>query len=822
MTLQQRINDITHDGIVWLSLKAWRNITDTISQDEAIKTIIDLLLCISAQVRRDAYTKTICDAINKLNQGTDEQLKSYRKQITALQRELVKAKDADQKEIKNKIDALYGNVDALEQSKLPNISLKEITKYVKDTAAEKAKEKKEKQKTIFDTGSGESAYDIDDADDPWAKCPKFIDVDQVKVKGFSEVTQYDGGEVKRFGYYTYDPNEKSHKEVMNFTIKPIFMVFVGRETRFMVEINNGYKKAYMDLNAKCMISSDMMATEVVHQGNFVIYGSKNQFLRVASHLLQNFLECTEIKTLGWQPTGFYAMVDRLIVPQPDNTNCQIKSLDEWGVSKVEKENYIVAAASLVYKKLAKGADDPFENDRPMQWIDASIDFAQWTRRMQRVYGEKGLVGVAYAVLTVFRDIAYGIDNNFPHLYGYGDMSSGKSKWGESIAAFFYHKRPAFNLNSGTDPAFFGYMGKFRNGIALLNEFDQKVIKPEWFQSIKGVFDGESRQRMNMKDRSKIETQKVESALLLMGQFLVTMDDNSVVSRSLIEPFSQQTRTEEDNTEYIALKEIEQQGITSIINEVLRYRKYMHEHYQEAFNATLGEWRKAHPVGGNFNQRIMQNWCHLYTALGLLSKHITMPVDIAAFKQYCYTRGSYWCNFIRSTDTLSEFWNTVAFLVDQGLVRCGWDYVIKEESSITVRRGTETELKDLGAPTKVLYMRMNNVHKLYESAFRSRTGNQGMTMDSLMHYSGSRHYYLGAVKSYRFVRIIYDERMEQAPGPFAGNTQQVKGEKREQSINTSCQAFVYADLNIDIERELPEIKPLSEAEEFPFGRPDTKF
>jgi DNA primase len=822
MTLQQRINEITHDGIVWLSLKAWRNITNTISHDEAIKTIIDLLLYIPAQVRRDAYTKTVCDAINKLNLAGDDKLKQLRKQLSALQREQLKAKDDEQKEIRARIDLVYTEIETIENAKLPAISIKEISKYVKDAAAEKVKEKKEKQKSIFDAGGDGEQVDIDDADDPWGKCPKFIDVEQVKTKGFSEVTQYDGGEVKRYGYYTYDPNEKSHKEVMNFTIKPIFMIYIGRETRFMIEINNGYKKAYMDLNSKCMISSEMMACEVVSQGNFIIYGSKNQFLRVSSHLLQNFLECTEVKTLGWQPSGFYAMVDRLIVPQPDNINCQINLLDEWGVSKVEKENYIVAAASLVYKKLAKGADDPFENDRPLQWIEAGLSFSEWVRRMHRVYGDKGIVGVAYAVLTVFRDIAYSIDNNFPHLYGYGDMSSGKSKWGESIAAFFYHKRPAFNLNSGTDPAFFGYMGKFRNGISLLNEFDEKVIKDEWFQSIKGVFDGESRQRMNMKDRSKIETQKVESSLLLMGQFLVTKDDNSVVSRSLIEAFSQQSRTEADVAEYIALKEFEQQGITSLISEVLRYRKYVQAHYQDAFNATLSEWRKVHPVGGNFNQRIMQNWCHLYTALNLISQHISLPINIAEFKQYCYTRGSYWCNFIRSTDTLSEFWNTVAFLVDQGLIRYGWDFVIKEESSITVRPGTDTIVKDLGAPTKVLYMRLNNVHKLYEAAFRSRTGNQGMTLNSLMHYSSSRQYYLGAVKSYRFARIVYDERMEQAPGPFAGDNQQVKGEKREQSINTSCHAFIYADLNIDIEREMPVVIPRSEADDFPFGRGNDNF
>jgi DNA primase len=64
------------------------------------------------------------------------------------------------------------------------------------------------------------------------------------------------------------------------------------------------------------------------------------------------------------------------------------------------------------------------------------------------------------------------------LYAFGERSSGKSKWAESIMALFYIKRQAFNLNSGTDFAFFNYMQIFINCPAALNEADEKVLKPE--------------------------------------------------------------------------------------------------------------------------------------------------------------------------------------------------------------------------------------------------------------------------------------------------------------------------------------------------------
>ena len=262
MTLQQRINDITHDGVLWVCTQAWQQVSDTISQDAATKTIIDTLLCIATPVRRDTYAKKACDAIAKLNAGTEEQLKKLRKELTQREKEFTKANDDKRHNLRSVIDELYAAIGAEEQKLLPVLGIKDLNKYLKEASAERAKEKKDRQKGIFDSQDPGAVYD-EDADDPWAKCPKFINADEVKLKGFAEVTQYEGGEVKRYGYYTYDPNEKTHKEVMNFTITPIFMIRVGRETRYMVEINNGYKKAYMDLEAKCMISIDLMAAKSI-------------------------------------------------------------------------------------------------------------------------------------------------------------------------------------------------------------------------------------------------------------------------------------------------------------------------------------------------------------------------------------------------------------------------------------------------------------------------------------------------------------------------------------------------------------------------------
>lgn len=106
MTLQQHLKTITHDAILWLSIKAWKTAVSTIAQEAATKEIIDLLLAVPNQVRRDAYVKNICDAIAEINSKVaDEKYK--------LQTEL-KKKEAEVKALrkqKEKLDPFLKKMD---------------------------------------------------------------------------------------------------------------------------------------------------------------------------------------------------------------------------------------------------------------------------------------------------------------------------------------------------------------------------------------------------------------------------------------------------------------------------------------------------------------------------------------------------------------------------------------------------------------------------------------------------------------------------------------------------------------------------------------
>lgn len=790
MSFQAHLKSITQDAIIWLALQHWGTAITPIAEQEATRKIVHLIISIPNQIKRDTYTKNITEEIARINDKKVKRCQEVRKQITKLEKNLTKEKDEDvRKIIVADIAELEKEHIQLDESLLPILVHRDLVKYVKDEIAERAKEQKARQRSLIGGDDDDNEVWDDDTKDPWQNCPKWIDKSTVKEKGFSLVNSPGkGGALKRFGYYTYNPETRTHTEITNFSFTPIFHNYKAENSRYILEIDNGYKKAVIDIDAQTLVSPDKMLTRLAGEGNFVIYGSKNAFLRVASELLQNFVRCLEITAFGWQHYGFYAYIDRIFVPGSGAV-----VVDEWGVCKHDGENYLLPPSSAAVRALKKTAEDPYEQERALSYIESPINISKWVAQMIRVYGNKGLTAASYAFMCAFRDILFDVDANFPHLYGVGEAGSGKSKWGASVSAFFFHKRSGFNLNSGTDYAFNRYVSQFINTASLLNEFDEKAVRDEWFQQIKGFYDGEGRMRGSMQKVGKIENMKVQSGIVLMGQYLVTKDDNSVVTRCLIEQFHVvNNRTAEDNKAYDYLTDLQEQGMTSLITAILPYRAEFKKNYKDKFNEHLSRWRALyHELAkskenyrGNFNQRIVQNWCHAYTAMFMINEKLNFDsFKIGHFENYCFESAAYWCRFIRSSDTLSEFWNTFAYLVDKGVVKDRWDYKIDVVTSIMISSDNDTVMKQFNEPTKVLYLRLNNIHKEYQMAYRQRTNNIGMNVETLTQYFKSRAYFVGHVKNTRFTR-------------------------GEDSRPSSCFAFSYEDIGIDIENIHEEAKPFS--------------
>jgi hypothetical protein len=637
-----------------------------------------------------------------------------------------------------------------------------------------------------------------DEEDNLDKLPAWMNREEVEMKGYCAVKQKD-----RVGYFGWGGNNKV--EISNFLIHPIFHVKgEADDSRHIFEVENRVKRVLMDVPSKVFISLETLQTHLVAKGNYLFFGSKPQLLRIANEILPQFPLCDEIKQLGWQPEGFFAYVNKVFIPSNE-----WKTISSFGIFDINDQYFLIPAASKLYADLRSG-EDLFQQVKPLTFLPAKITFSDWANQMNKVYGDKGLTGVAFALATCFRDYLFKINTNFPHLYGYGERSSGKSQWASSVSAIFYKQRPAFNLNSGTDFAFFAYMQSFRNCPAHLNEFDDKVVREEWFQAIKGIFDGEGRMRGKMGNRNHIEIQHVESALILTGQYISTKDDNSVVSRSIVEAFAEKQFTDEEKAEFDKLRQWQEEGITSLVSDIVAHREMVVKNYYQAYNDILMQWRKM--THGEFNQRIFQNWAHLATMWYLLKEPLNLPVPFAEFTEMAYKKAMAYSKFIRSSDTLTDFWNTVAFLLDQDHIVTGWDFKIKYTTEIILRNSDgNVYTEKYSEPRKLLYLRLNNVHKLYQQA-KSKTGNKdSMTLENLKHYFSSRPYYIGQCKQEQFKRLIFkpiEKTQHGVHGTPDLTTISTTGQP--ETVITSAFIFDYEMLGCELERNYsPENMPDNE-------------
>ena len=617
---------------------------------------------------------------------------------------------------------------------------------------------------------------VDSADELSVYLPKDVDPLFVLSNGFYP---YVNG--AKTGYY-FRTGEKTFAAQSNFIITPLIHLMSKVDNKRIIKIDNGFKTAILDMQSRYMISVDAFSATVYEAGNFLFYGSKIHLMKILNSVNDQFPPAYELKTLGWQPEGFFAYSNALYKPGYPH----VERYDDVGIAEVDGVNYFSPSASEIYRNQRQD-DDEYENDRYLSYMDTKLNFENWCSLLYKVYPEHAMMGIAFVFIGLFKDIIFKIDNNCPMLSGYGEKGSGKSKFAESIAALFQHNLQPFNLNHGTDFAFFNRLSRFRNCITWLDEFDDAAIKEDRFQSIKGAYDGAGRERGKGTNKNKTEIARINSALLLTGQYLSTRDDNAALSRCLILAFRpNDSRTMEQINSYEALKSYEKKGLGGVLVELLQHRPEFEKFYLGKFADTFSELRKSITDSGNqFKERVLRNYSAALNCLRFFMEKFTLPFSYPQAFNACQRDIIHLSRLMAESDSLADFWNTIVYLLDTGEISEGLHFKISHADNLTIT-GNEGEYnKRLPGIRKLLFMRLTTIHKLYLEAHRKQTGKTGINLQSLELYIGSSKAFYGKSKSQRFLT------------------------ENGSSTVTSCYIFDLEELNIPLEREPPDLNLPSE-------------
>ena len=529
----------------------------------------------------------------------------------------------------------------------------------------------------------------------------------------------------------------------NFVVKPLYHIYSKRDNKRLVKIVNEFGLTkILDIPSKVMTSPDQFQSVVFGEGHYIFFGSKFHYYRLLDDFSKNFEIANELRTLGWQREGFYAFANGIF-------NGKFQPIDELGVSTHNEHKYFSPAFSTIYADVRED-DDEYENDRFFIYKETKTTFKQWADLTCKVYGDNGRVAIAFAIACLFRDLVYERYKIFPILFLFGDKGSGKSQLAWSLSNLFFDNMPGFNLNSGTQVGFYRRMGRVKNAITWYDEYTNDIDERR-FQSLKASYDGLGHEKGEKSTDNRSTTTKINSGIVVSGQYLPNRDSNALFSRSVMLSFEAKKYNKEETERYDLLKKMEEDGLSGMLSEILLHRAEVEKKFSRVFSEEFEELKdRLQNKTNNFDERLVRNFTCILTAVKILENLLEFPFTYKELLEQSLqliiaTNGQ-----ISSSESVSTFWHSIEYMLDKGDITNGIDFKIENHVTLKLikKHGKEEEMI-YHKPTPLVFFRFSKIHPMYLESHRRQTGKSGVDMVSLQHYIKNHRYYQGYIKSTRF-------------------------------------------------------------------------
>lgn len=625
-------------------------------------------------------------------------------------------------------------------------------------------------------------------------------------------------------------NEKGSglSNVSDFYMKPLLHVRSKDSmlNKRVIQLNHIHEKPrYVEWQSSILATLGKVKEKLVEEGSYNYWGSMQQFQRIWKQMSYNFITCTELKVFGQQPEGFWAFSNAIVHETDDEL--KIQHIDELGIVQHKEKNFYLPAFSNIFLDERRDSD-PYEQDRYFIYKETPenmrIDFEQWAKLMNEVYqiNDNGKWAILFDILACFRDFIYQEKRFFTTLFFIGPTSSGKSQIAYSMRSLFMSPdAPVFNLNSGTDAAFFMVLERTCNVIAIMEEYNDTNISQAKFQGLKSaVLDGEGKIKVKDMSSKTLDSSKINAIPLPLGQEAPQQDDGSLSNRSIIceVPYKAKGDWSDEEMEiFNRLKRHENAGLCNVLIEVLAIRKVVKKYFIPLFDKEV----KAIKNHVNISVSNTEGLARIINSVGMVSamcklieEHTTLklPFTYKDFFVIACEKVLKQVEMISTSNKLSNYFSTISFLLNQGSLQIGKELKVSvpKGGTVTVKAsGNTTEQVNLENPeTKVLYIDFGAIYPLYAKAVKDP-----LSKASLQTYFNSNQAYIGLCKSTEFK--WFEEQLVPEKDEYT-DTVKINRKYVTHKNNTSAYMFKYDELkylmDIDYERtgttddeEQPEVK-----------------
>lgn len=571
-------------------------------------------------------------------------------------------------------------------------------------------------------GTEEPLPTLANAADAETEAPKkggrtsFIDrlgITKEELRNLSEWGFYERGNA----YFMREPKDEII-DVSNFTMEVLYHISSKTDPKRIVKITNvhGVEKL-VEFSTSDMVSPDKFKCVVESQGNFLFWGKPQHLAKIKSKLFNEECSSKEVRVLGWQPESkVYAFCNGVY-------NGKFTPIDDYGIVKLEKHNYFLPVMSKINIEYV----EEFAAERKFFYHESNIGFEKWANLFTDVYGENGVVGLAFYLSSIFRDVIFARLNFFPMLFLFGSRGTGKSTMARSLMSMFGYPQEPFMLGTpGTQKAFLRMFAQFRNAMVWLDEY-KNSIDQRMIEAIKPIYDGTGYSRATFSNDNRTKTTPILSGCVISGQEMPTAEP-ALFSRVLLLQYIENNFTPDAVRKFNQLTELEREGLSSVTAEILKHREQIEQQFNTAFDARLVEFTNL-PDNALNDDRLQKNASILVTIYSIIEKYHPLPYTAQQLANILLEKLSIQAKLMNTSNDQAKFWDIVQYLFEQNLIQENVDFKFKDD---------------------MLYMRFSRIHPLYLEYYRRLYNMRGIDQSSLMQYiKADRTLFKGMKDNVRF-------------------------------------------------------------------------
>jgi len=764
--------------------------------------------------------------------------------------------DEDQKDttftnwyLKCLIDHIFGNDDDYLAEIIENLA--ETLSYIPETLRgikqnfiqEQLKEKKVKI-TSADFRKTLKKYERDRVREYNTEITKHIEIPIAESFDPQNLPKYvDKSEFLRLGYFAVQNNKKQHVYFLvkdktdnlitasNFHFQMLGHVYHKESLmnkRLLKMTHETGEEKYLELLSSDLRSYENFIKRVYDVGSYFFYKRASwAYEKILSEISRDIPKMTELTSLGHNQMGFYSFSDGIY----NYTEKLFVPFDRMGFAKFGKNVFYCKVFSVFNDRKTEQIEVEEKNEDPKEFfvydrtnspapIKSKIKagFNEYLKLLYEVYqlDNSGIYAFIFTLITAYRDILMQKIGHCPLLLLTGETNAGKSQVAESIMNMFAYKFPIFNLLSGSDAAFFNAMEFATNFPLIGDEYNDVQVSDTKFQGAKATYDGIGKQKISSTNINERKVYQILVTLGILGQEMPERDDQALLNRSLHAIISKKNFTEEEDAKYQKLKDFENAGLSEVLCTILSKRTYFEVNFARNEKQLKLEL-KAELDKKPYVTRILNTGSEfLATAKTFMeaSPELQFPFDYKFLKDIILKKIINMSELVTATNRVSNFFDVLSHLTNMKKLVYGREYIVTRCDSSLKVKNVNGETISATTDGLVLFIRLKDIFNYYKDVQKQ----EALKYNNLRSYLKNHSAYHGEADDITFrwfSKLIVDDSSNEKD-PITGKFEE-KSNLREKSVEetkrTSCMAFNYKDLNIDL---LPaETQYDKKSEEMPF-------